>query len=282
MNNCILRLSDINIRDPFVLFENGIYYLYGTRADNFGQKTCGFDVYKSADLINWSSPKQVFFSEKFNMNTEVNWAPEVHKYNQKYYMCATFTRSDSKTRGTHILVSDTPDGEFTPHSDDSITPKEWFALDGTLYFEDDNIYMVFCHEHVQILNGTVEYVKLSKDLKRAVSEPVTLFKGSDAYGIKYEPNKRYVTDGPFLYKKSNGSLIMIWSTSDNGNYLQCKAVSDNGRIDGKWIQQPHIFLSDGGHGMLFADDKNRLWLSLHSPNKTGSERPVFLPAKDLI
>ena len=28
--------GDINIRDPFVLCENGKYYLYGTRAANFG------------------------------------------------------------------------------------------------------------------------------------------------------------------------------------------------------------------------------------------------------
>ena len=42
-----MRADQINIRDPFVLAENGKYYLYGTRAADFGRKTGGFDVYVS-------------------------------------------------------------------------------------------------------------------------------------------------------------------------------------------------------------------------------------------
>ena len=48
-----MRCSDINIRDPFVLYENGIYYMYGTRAAHFGKNVGGFDVYTSKDLENW-------------------------------------------------------------------------------------------------------------------------------------------------------------------------------------------------------------------------------------
>ena len=49
----MLTAKQINIRDPFVLYENGKYYLYGTRAASFGQKVNGFDVYISDDLTNW-------------------------------------------------------------------------------------------------------------------------------------------------------------------------------------------------------------------------------------
>lgn len=45
-----MKLNEINIRDPFILKEKNIYYLYGTRAKNFGQNVGGFDVYKSTDL----------------------------------------------------------------------------------------------------------------------------------------------------------------------------------------------------------------------------------------
>lgn len=45
-----MNCSYINIRDPFVLCENGKYYMYGTRAVDFGRKTGGFDVYVSSDL----------------------------------------------------------------------------------------------------------------------------------------------------------------------------------------------------------------------------------------
>ena len=44
LKKTILTCGDINIRDPFVVCENGKYYLYGTRANNFGKKTAGFDT----------------------------------------------------------------------------------------------------------------------------------------------------------------------------------------------------------------------------------------------
>lgn len=102
-----MKLSDIHIRDPFVLCENKTYYLYGTRAENFGTKTSGFDVYTSRDLENWSNAKPVFDSEKFGLNKDVNWAPEVHKFNNKYYIFATFTL-ENNNRATFSLVGDTP------------------------------------------------------------------------------------------------------------------------------------------------------------------------------
>jgi hypothetical protein len=38
------------------------------------------------------------------------------------------------------------------------------TLDGTLWVEDELPYMVFCHEWVQIKDGTVESVRLKDDL----------------------------------------------------------------------------------------------------------------------
>ena len=86
-----MKITDINIRDPYVLFENNKYYLYGTRAKDFGCKTGGFDVYTSDNLVDWSNPSECFASAQYGLNKEVNWAPEVHKYNGAYYMFATFT-----------------------------------------------------------------------------------------------------------------------------------------------------------------------------------------------
>ena len=47
------------------------YYLYGTRAENFGCKTGGFDVYTSTDLVNFSEAKECFNSEKYGLNKDV-------------------------------------------------------------------------------------------------------------------------------------------------------------------------------------------------------------------
>lgn len=275
MKNC-----DINIRDPFILKHNGKYYLYGSRAANFGRQTKGFDVYIGYDLENWDGPKAVFDSEKYGLNTDANWAPEVHCYNGKFYMFATFTQ-DNGLRGTYSLVSDAPDKEFKPVSDKPLTPEDWCCLDGTLYVDKNNKpYLVFCHEWVQIGDGTMCYIPLSEDLSYATDKPTLMFHASDAIGVEKEENKTYVTDGPFMYRGKNNKLYMIWSTFINRLYAECIAVSDNGDITGNFIQQKPICNQNSGHGMLFTTYENDLKLILHSPNTHGQERPLILNIDD--
>lgn len=271
----ILKLSDINIRDPFILCENSNYYLYGTRAKNFGRRVNGFDVYTSKDLENWSSAKHCFNAGKFGLNSGVCWAPEVHKYGEKYYMFATFTRKNGM-RGTFSLVCDTPDGEFVKHSNDALTPKEWECLDGTLYIsKNGNPYLVFCHEHTQIIDGTVCYIRLNDDLSEPIGEAVTLFHGSEPYWAdRLSKGEHYITDGPFMYRKSENDLYMIWSTFIGGKYAQCIAKSDNGEIDGNFIHLEPLIKNDGGHGMLFSAN-DELYLTYHYPNKSKLERPII-------
>lgn len=274
-----MKQNEINIRDPFILKEGDTYYLYGTRAKDFGKKVNGFDVYTTKDLIHFSEPKVCFDSGKWDMNREVNWAPEVHKYNNSYYMLATFTKKNG-LRGVYILKSDNPDGEFQPHSNGAVTPNEWECLDGTLYINKNNEpYLVFCHEHTQIIDGTVCYIRLSDDLTHSIGEPVYMFSGSTPEWADKKPEgEHYITDGPFMYRTTDGELLLIWSTFVNHMYCQCVAKSSNGELDGEFIHLPPIITNDGGHGMIFkADDK--LYLTFHTPNKSLEEHPTF---KELI
>ena len=276
-----MKNNEINIRDPFVLNENGTFFLYGTRAKNFGCKVGGFDVYVSTDLENWSEPIECFDSEKYNMNNEVNWAPEVHKYNEKYYMLATFTMNNGN-RGTYVLISDSPEGPFVPHSESAVTPKEWMSLDGTLYISRNNKpYIVFCHEHVQILDGTICYARLSDDLKRIEGEIVTLFSASSPeWADEFNPEKHFVTDGPFLYRTKDDALIMIWSTFIEHKYAECMVKFKDGEISTEFEHLEPLIKNDGGHGMIFKKD-DELYLTYHTPNQTLCERPAFKKLKDL-
>ena len=63
-----MKSYEINIRDPFVLVKDDTYYMYGTRAKNFGRLVGGVDVYTSKDLENWSEPVECFNSVEFDMN----------------------------------------------------------------------------------------------------------------------------------------------------------------------------------------------------------------------
>lgn len=272
--------GDINIRDPFVLYENGTYYMYGTRAKNFGKLTGGFDVYTSTDLVQWSDPIACFDSEKYHLNKFVNWAPEVHKYNGAYYMFATFTQ-ENELKATYILKADSPLGPFVPHSHGPVTPTDWQSLDGTLYISKDNIpYVVFCHEHAQIVDGTICYAQLDNSLTKTVTEPVTVFAASTCPWVdKHAPTGHYVTDGPFLYRTEDGQLLMIWSSFIQGKYAELLARFDGGEIGTKVTHLPPLLDNDGGHGMIFRGE-DKLYLTFHSPNQKGFERPAFVEIAD--
>ncbi len=269
-----MKLCEINIRDPFILpFENK-YYMYGSRV---GVQT-GFDVYESTDLENWSAGKSIFeISDDFWATCDA-WAPEVHYYNNRFYMFASF-KAENVCRGTQILVSDAPNGIFLPITKTPITPSDWECLDGTFYIDKlGNPHIIFCHEWVQIGDGTVCEMQLSKDLTYAVSNPRVLWNATDYKHVK-SVRKDWlacVTDGPFLYRNHNGDLLAVWSSFNDNGYTALVSQSDNGDIDGNWsVCDTPLSAVDGGHGMIFKAFDNKEYFIMHKPNTAILERPVI-------
>ena len=280
--------QNIRVRDPFILAENGLYYLYASAALREGSGFLGVEVYTSADLRNWSAPKPVLTLPPDSAVTDV-WAPEVHACNGAYYMFVTFTFNELlsehkpvdapdwpelKRRGTWVLRADSPNGAFTKLRDASHTPESWMALDGTLFVEDETPHMVFCHEWIQLVDGSMDVVRLSSDLSDTISEPLELFKAGSAMRDKTNVLDRKVTDGPFLYRSQRTQrLFMIWSTFVPGHrYCVLQTRSTTGRIAGPWSAHEPLYMGNGGHGMLFNDFEGRLLLSLHQPNTEPLER----------
>lgn len=281
-----MKLCDINIRDPFILPWEGKYYLYGTRVSptdgtHYWGKQTGFDVYSSEDLEHWSEPKSIFEITDDFWGERDAWAPECHPYRGKFYLFASFD-AENRQRGTHILVSDRPDGPFVPLSPDPATPPEWGCLDGTFYVDrKGKPYMVFCHEWVQITDGTVCAVELAEDLSAPVSEPVQLWKASDYKDACGGKRNAFVTDGPFLYRNNNGDLLAIWSSFNADGYAELICKSDNGDLDGNWtvLDQP-LSAENGGHGMIFTAFDGKEYFVMHRPNKpVTAERPVITELK---
>ena len=275
-----LDLASIWIRDPFVLPvpETGWYYLYGTSSEFSG--TAPLLCYRSRDLRTWTGPISIFTPpEKFWAEVQF-WAPEVHRWKGRYYLFATFARRNNAARGTHICVADAPEGPFIPLGDGPQTPQDWLALDGTLYIDPDGKpWMVFCHEWIQITDGTICAVPLSDDLARAVGEPRVLFRASDAPWVNRRPDK--VTDGPFLHRTATDTLLMLWSSfGHDGLYKLGIARSESGTLDGPWIHEKDLLVrNDGGHGMLFRDFSGRLMACFHQPNRHPSI-PRIVPARE--
>ena len=286
----MLKRGDVYIRDPFIIKDEAgkNYYMFGTTDRNCwrDQTATGFDYYKTRDLENFVGPYPAFRPPKDFWADRNFWAPEVHEYQGKYYLFATFI-ADAYNRGTQILVSDNLTGPYLPHSEKALTPSEWMALDGTFFLDDSQEpWMVFCHEWVQIYDGTICAVKLTKDLKRTASAVRTLFAASEAPWTRsireVEGEKCFVTDGPFLYRTKNNKLLMLWSSFvENNTYAIGISYSESGEITGPWSHEAEpLYALDAGHGMLFRTFDERLLLAIHTPNEPGKERPLFVEVKE--
>jgi len=282
------RLSnrEIQIRDPFVVpdLASRRYYLFGSTDANIWGPGTGFDAYVGDDLETWEGPYPVFRPEQGFYADRNFWAPEVYAYDGRYYMFATFRRRDNDRLGTAVLAADELLGPYRPHSDGPVTPEGWSSLDGSLHIDEQGEpWMVFCHEWQQVADGEICAMRLTADLKQAAGEPQLLFRASEApwttpfHSQRYPDQDNYVTDGPYLFRTSDGKLHMLWAGFIDNRYALGLATSESGQVTGPWRQsQSPLYSNDGGHGMVFRTFAGELMLTIHTPNRTPNERPIFL------
>ena len=280
-----MKLSQIQIRDPYLLVHDGSYYLYGsTDPDIWRGPGIGFDVYAGAapGVFTKFEPAAPAFRPPAGFWSHTNfWAPEVYFFADSFMMFATF-KPDEGRRGTAVLRADSPLGPFRPLSDGPVTPPDWECLDGTLFVDDAGTpWMVFCHEWQQVGDGQICAMRLTADLSAAISEPQLLFTASQAPWAAPLANRApgsYVTDGPNLRRLGDGTLAMLWSSFDAaGDYCLGVATSQSGAVLGPWRQSAQPLCGgDAGHGMFFESLDGRLYLAVHGPNDTPNERATFI------
>jgi beta-xylosidase len=269
-----IPLDSIRLSDPFIMADKNTstYYLTGT----------GGLLWKSGDLEKWTGPYKVAQPDTASWMGKgpMIWAAEIHYYKGKYYYFATFTNRSIKIdsvkgnvidrRACHILVSDQPEGPYTPMLDPVYLPANKPTLDATFWIDTDGKpYMIYCHEWLQNWNGTVEKIELKPDLSGTIGEGKILFRASESpwsrektdEGLK--PNK--VTDGPYVFRTGTGRLGMIWTSWVFDVYTHGIAYSASGTLDGPWIQEKEpVTPPDYGHGMLFQTFGGKWLMALHS------------------
>ena len=259
------------------------YYLYAA------SNPAGDEVvaYKSTDLAKWDGPSPVF------RLPEGSWAnpaqgirnPEVHVYRGRYYLFATLGNQDqiiakppeswrlNTRRGTQIFVSDSPLGPFAAvaaSGNESQTPRDFVAADGTLYREGDLPYLVYVHDWSQQIDATIEAVRMRTDLSAPVEEALHLFKSSDAPWLRMERatsrNPRYyVGGGPCLWRTSGGGLVMLWSSLRGGKPAVAAARSVTGKVRGPWRQVSTLLTDSGPQMSVFRAFDGRLMLMVQRP-----------------
>ena len=293
-----MPIDSMNMSDPYILADDATktYYLTGS----------GGGIYKSKDLKTWTGPYGAYdvtgtWMEGINFVA----AAEIHHVHNKYYYAASFgdrkelvdvipRRYNVYRHQTMILTSDKAEGPFklaNPDPNYDYLPHSWDIIDGSIWYENGTPYFVFVNEWMQTIDGTMEYVKLSPDLSKTITEPTLLFHASEApwalemvgnnemtFGLKLNG---WVTDGPELFRTKTGKLGMLWSSWGVGRYNQGVCYSESGTIDGPWIQEEKPFVGDNsGHGMLFTTFEGKRLLVIHHADGDGPRKPRFYEIDD--
>jgi beta-xylosidase len=283
-----LHLPEIRLHDPWILAHapSKTYYLYTSNAGRVtGVNRPGTMAYRSKDLLNWEGPFVVFaLPEGTWAANQSAWAPEVHEYQGKFYLFTTLHNPEkiiatppdvwrtNHMRGSVIARSDSPEGPFTLlQTNAPVPPADFMTLDGTFYVDPSGKpWMVYAHEWIQKIDGTMEAVPLAPDLSSASGPPIYLFKASDAPWLDEQATasrrqNNYVTDGPELFRTKDNHLLMLWSSYDKGGYVETVARSKSGELKGPWEQLQPLVRQDSGHGMLFHTFDGQLMMVLHRP-----------------
>jgi beta-xylosidase len=278
-----LVMTAMHLHDPWIVADKAsrTYYLF-TRNEvaMTGDSRLGTMMYASRDLKHWTRPKLVFVLPGDVWAKAGSWAPEVHRWKNRWYLFATFHDPASPLtpngkratyrRGTVLAVADKIDGPYAlVRGGEPIVSKDQMSLDGTLYVDPKGKpWLVYAHEWWQTTIGTMEAVPLNDDLSAAGSAK-RLFGANDAAWVvgqkQPDGDTVYVTDGPELYRSKTGALLMLWSSYGKKGYVEGQARSRSGGIEGPWEQLGPLVERDSGHGMLFRAFDGRLMMILHRP-----------------
>ena len=250
--------------DPFILSDNGTYYLYGTHSGR------GIEVLVSKNLEKWSPPPghgpgYLALDKDNSFGGKWFWAPEVYRVGNRYYMYY------SAEEHLCVATSDSPCGPFVQMERRPMLPYK--AIDGSVFFDGGTAYLYFVR-----LTGRNEVwvAELERDLlhvKRGSESPCIV---ADQ---PWEQSTPGVNEGPFVLEH-RGKYYLTYSANAfwDRNYGIGLAVADSPR--GPWIKSaanPIYQLADGlegvGHHAFFTDRRGRRMIVFHSHFAPGKVHP---------
>lgn len=251
----------VKFGDPYILNDgNGTYYMYGTG----GGAKDGFATYSSTDLVNWNFEGQVYTGDKEDSWAIGSfWAPEVYKFNDKYYMFFSAQWRDNPNDELEnfkigVAVADKPTGPFKDVQNKPLFDPGYPVIDANVFQDTDGksylYYSRVCYKHPveteisewarekgwfdEIEESWVYGIELKPDFSGVIGEPVLLLrppKTMDDKNAEWESrsvtskevNRRW-TEGSYTFKHE-GTYYMMYSANYYGgeNYAVGYATADS-------------------------------------------------------
>lgn len=275
-----VSIDTMNLRNPFISldWDNLTYYMTGD----------GGYLWKSKNLREWQGPFDVLQlddSQWMGVTPQIT-APEIHRFNKKYYYVATFTREDIAIdtvattiiprRSCQLLQSDNLYGPYTPipTQNKPLLSSNEASRSATFTYDAYGVgYIIYSHDWIQNGKGTTQIIRLSDDCTKQVGEPYIMFDAMDNSWSGSEGKQSPIMDGPFIFDTEEGALGIMFATEIDGEETLGVAYTKEGHgLNGPWTVEKEPLLTGGyGQATIFKDFDGTRVLVLHKKTVVDGE-----------
>lgn len=304
----LIKTDIVNIGDPFVLYDNGTYYLYATSAPD------GFLVWAGKSLTELS-PCGYCLRKPDTYGENCFWAPEVVKRADGKYVMHYTARLGNCGQRCGVAIADSPMGPFVDvNAGKPMFDFGYAVIDATVFADDDGQHYIYyvrdCWDNVVdgVHTSQIYCARLDETLTKITSEPVLVATPQKPWECHKVPAPcicdvdRYImedkheqflwNEAPYVIKR-DGKYLLTYSFNcfDSRYYGIGLAVS--ARPDGDFVKydKPLVQINDGvtcgvGHSAFFVGADGKLTIVAHCHTDynrpDGNRRVVFADADEVL
>lgn len=267
----------LKLADPFVFYENGLYYAYGTGSGN------GIPVATSKDLKTWKlgcgKAKGALALHKDDVWGDYSfWAPEVFKRDDGKYVMTYSAQERICT-----AISDSPLGPFVQKEKKPIFDDNKFRIDSSIFRDaDGKIWLLYTANDAPGYGSAPRIVEMEKDAMtvKKGAKITYLFDASQPWEKTVDYAR--INEGPFILKH-NGLYYITWSANAYENPHYAVGCATSRSICGPYVKNktnPILLRKNGlygtGHHSFFTDAQGKLKIVFHAHKARNCHEPRMM------
>ena len=210
------------IGDPVIRREGDSYYCYATGGDK------GFYRWRTDFLSSWAYAERMRVFSGTPWATANFWAPEVHKYRDRYVLMYSAQMGADYDLRLGIAFSDSPDGPFRDPLGRPIRDDGYCAIDAHLFVDDDGTpYLFYVRDNYDNpidghLVSQTYGIQLTEDLLSFVGSPVLLTTPENEWELK---SGQYIWNEGVYVLKNADRYYLYFSANFTSTHDYCVGVA---------------------------------------------------------